>query len=392
MNLIKVQEGETLLLVPDFTEYAREGAYDPSRAPVFYNPKMEFSRDLAVLVLKAYSSKINRTMEICDPLAGVGVRGIRYAKEVSGVAKSLVSDLNGEAIPIILENVKINDLGEKVEVECKDANLLLAEHSEPGERFDFIDLDPFGTPMPFLDSAIRAIKNKGLIAITATDTAPLCGVYPKSCFRKYGAFPLRGDFCHELGLRILIGAAVMCAIRHDFGASVLLSYSVDHYFRTYIQVSLGAKKADSAASLLGYVTYCPNCGWRGTAPLNKTLTASCPSCQKAVKRAGPLWCGPLGDKSFISSLMDQDLSAMNTKKRIEKLLSLLVQECWMPPTYYPVDILSSKMKRSPPPVSSIIKKLMEMEYNATPTHFNPKAFKTDAPLNVIMDALKKAYH
>lgn len=35
---------------------------------------------------------------------------------------------------------------------------------EKGEwyyKFDYIDLDPFGSSIPFLDSAIQAIKNDG---------------------------------------------------------------------------------------------------------------------------------------------------------------------------------------------------------------------------------------
>jgi len=390
LRLIEVKEGETRLFVPDFTEYARKGAYDPSRTPVFYNPKMEFSRDLAVLALRSYINRINRSVTVCDPLAGVGVRGIRYAKEVEGVEKSTVGDLNKDAIPIILKNVKLNGLEEKVEVEHKDANLLLAAHSEPGKRFDFIDLDPFGTPVQFLDSAIRAIKNRGVIALTATDTAPLCGVYMKPCLRKYGALPLRGEFCHEVGLRIVIGSAVYASIKEDFGAMVLLSYSVDHYFRAYLQLELGAKKADASASLLGYIFYCPNCSWRDTAPLSGAMISSCPLCQKPLKRAGPLWCGPLGDKRFMQSILEQDLSSMNTKKRIEKILHLLIEESEMPPTYYSVDSLSSKIKRGPPPVSSIVQRLRERGYVASLTHFNPKAFKTNAPLDIIMETVKEA--
>ncbi|MCX8182492.1 MAG: tRNA (guanine(10)-N(2))-dimethyltransferase [Candidatus Methanomethyliaceae archaeon] len=390
MRLVEIKEGRTLLLVPDFAEYARKGAYDPSRAQVFYNPKMEFSRDLAVLALKSYINEINRDVAVCDPLAGVGVRGIRYAKEVDGVEKSVVGDLNKEAIPIILENVKINDLGGKVEVEHKDANLLLATHSEPGKRFDFIDLDPFGTPVPFIDSAIRAIKNKGIIALTATDTAPLCGVYVKPCLRKYGAFPLRCEFCHEVGLRILIGSAVFASIREDFGVMVLLSYSVDHYFRAYLQLFLGAKKADASASLLGYLLYCQNCSWRDTVPLSGKIIASCPLCQKPLKRAGPLWCGSLVDRRFLQSMMEQDLSSLNTKRRIEKMLRLLIEESGMPPAYYSADLLSSKLKRGPPPVSLIIQRLKERGHVASPTHFNPKAFKTDAPLDIIMEVIKEA--
>ncbi|MCX8169694.1 MAG: RsmD family RNA methyltransferase, partial [Candidatus Methanomethyliaceae archaeon] len=197
MRLIKVKEGTTILLVPDFSEYYRKGSYDPSRATVFYNPKMEFSRDIGVMVLREIA-KNRSNLLICDPLAGIGARGIRYTKEVEGISKCIINDINKSAIPIIMENIKINNL-ENIKVECKDANLLLIEHSKRGERFDFIDLDPFGSPVNFFEASIRALKNGGILAFTATDTAPLCGVHQKACFRKYGAISFKTEFCHEVG-------------------------------------------------------------------------------------------------------------------------------------------------------------------------------------------------
>ena len=66
----------------------------------------------------------------------------------------------------------------------KNLNVLLSEN-----RFDYIDIDPFGSPVGFVDSAMRSIKNGGVVACTATDTAALCGVYPRVCQRRYGAIP-----------------------------------------------------------------------------------------------------------------------------------------------------------------------------------------------------------
>jgi len=49
----------------------------------------------------------------------------------------------------------------------KDANKLMysaKKKVDQGEwyyKFDYIDLDPFGGCIPFLDSAIQAIKNDG---------------------------------------------------------------------------------------------------------------------------------------------------------------------------------------------------------------------------------------
>lgn len=383
MELVRIREGETELLTPDQSAFLVRGKFEPSLAPVFYNPRMEFSRDIAVLVLRLYSGTREKPLEVCDPLAGSGARGVRYAREVGNLSLAVVSDLNEEAIPLIRENARINGVEDKVIISCKDANLLLNEHAEPGRRFDFIDVDPFGTPSPFVDSAVRATKNGGVIALTATDTAPLCGIYPKACLRKYGGLPLRGEFCHEVGLRLMIGDAVTEALKYDFGSEVLLSYSADHYFRAYLRLSLGAKRGDESASKMGYILHCPACGWRSQATLGVPLQCSCPDCGGSPKRGGPLWLGGLGDKDFLSRLVSSDSSGMGTGKRIAKFLPLLLGELGLPPTYYLIDEMCSRMRRDVPPLLAVLERLAALGYRAAPTHFHPKAVKTDASASVV---------
>ncbi|MCU0373510.1 MAG: ATP-binding protein, partial [Ignavibacteria bacterium] len=41
--------------------------------------------------------------------------------------------------------------------------------------FDYIDIDPFGSPCPFLDAAIKRLSRGGILAVTATDTSALAG-------------------------------------------------------------------------------------------------------------------------------------------------------------------------------------------------------------------------
>ena len=36
-------------------------------------------------------------------------------------------------------------------------------------RYDVIDLDPYGTVAPFIDSAVQAVADGGLLCITSTD-------------------------------------------------------------------------------------------------------------------------------------------------------------------------------------------------------------------------------
>lgn len=65
-------------------------------------------------------------------------------------------------------------------------------------QFDAIDLDPYGCPSIFLDSAVQAIKDGGLLLVTATDMAVLAGNSPETCYSKYGAVSLRIKSCHEM--------------------------------------------------------------------------------------------------------------------------------------------------------------------------------------------------
>ena len=169
-----IKEGKVELLVPKLSAYGVVPSdYAPSRAPVFYNPVMEFNRDLSVLAFKAYQRMVNREISICEPLTSQGIRGIRYAAEIEGVNRVLLSDINSHAYELAKHNIQHNNLQDKITLKHKDANCVLSCNASPKKRFDIIDIDPFGTPVPYLDAAFRALKNKGLIAATATDLAPL---------------------------------------------------------------------------------------------------------------------------------------------------------------------------------------------------------------------------
>lgn len=61
--------------------------------------------------------------------------------------------------------------------EHRDTAVLLA----PAQAYDAIDLDPYGTPVQFLDSAVQAVSEGGLLAVTATDMAVLCGNSGEVC-------------------------------------------------------------------------------------------------------------------------------------------------------------------------------------------------------------------
>ena len=73
------------------------------KLPVFYNPVMKFNRDISILLLNA----IGKKMRIADPLAGSGVRAIRFVQELKTFDKIFVNDASETAVIAIKKNFKI---------------------------------------------------------------------------------------------------------------------------------------------------------------------------------------------------------------------------------------------------------------------------------------------
>ncbi len=387
-----VEEGRASVAVPRLEAYVKEGReYAPSRAPVFYNPLMELNRDIAVLALQAYQKLVDKEIFACEPLAGCGIRGVRFATEVEGVRRVVLNDLNPEASRLAQLNVERNKLTNRVTVMNEDANLLLSRYAAPRRRFDFIDVDPFGSPVRYLDSAIRALRDGGLLAITATDMAPLCGVHPKACVRKYGGKPLRTEYCHELALRLLIGCLAMMAAKHDVGIEVVFTHSTDHYIRLYILGHYGAKQADRGLGEMGHVLHCFACSHREASKgMFSPLRRECPECGSKLESAGPLWLGKLLDERFCM-LMESEAEERSLRqgKRIHRLLSRVREEAEAPITYYVIDKVCDQLGLPVPPMSEVLNGLEKVGFRALTTHFHNRGFRTDAPAKGVREVMAK---
>ena len=389
--VVEVREGKARFFIPDPKVFGEAGRLPPSRAPVFYNPRMSLNRDLAVLFLKAYQIKAGRTLKVCEPMAGCGVRGLRFALEVDGLERIVLNDLSRRAYELAKLNVKHNGLEGLISVENEDAHKLLCRYSSPRQRLDYVDLDPFGSPSPFLDSALRAVRSGGVLALTATDTAPLSGLHVKACMRKYLGKPLRVSYWREIAVRLLIGAALLSALRHDLAVNPLFSYGVDHYVRAYVEISRGAKEADKHLDYMGFILHCRNClrreVKRGLTPF---LPDRCGSCGSRLDYAGPLWLGRLVDKEFCEEMLRQvEGSTLENVKSTTKLIVRLIDEADAPLTYYVSDEVCERLKVPIPPINDIVSELNFRGYLSTRTHFHDRGFKTEASSETVLEVIKE---
>jgi tRNA (guanine26-N2/guanine27-N2)-dimethyltransferase len=380
---MEIREGRVKLEVPEPQSYRAEtGDYVPSRAEVFYNPHMEFCRDIGVAVACVASREL-KGLRVCDPLAGVGVRGLRYALEAEGVEEVLVNDRSPKACEFVRRNLELNSPDIEVGVSQGDANVVLFENSR---RFNFVDLDPFGSPAPFLDAACAALGRRGILALTATDTAPLCGTHPRACIRRYGAAPLRTEYCRELGIRILIGFAQRVAGKHELALKPVLVHSTRHYFRVYLRGEHRVTKVNEVLHRQGFVSHCFSCRRRWATAGLPVLRETC-VCGARLQHAGPVWLGPLGEPSFIRGVAEVVLEKRFKLSFHElKLLSLCLGEAMGPPTYYEINELSRLLRKAPVGLGRLIKYLEAEKYFASLTHFSPSGFKTDAPYERVVAA------
>ena len=110
-------------------------------------------------------------------------------------------------------------------------------HLERKDKYHVIDLDPYGCPAMYLDSAVRCVKDNGLLLVTATDMAVLAGNSPESCYVKYGSISLKIKSCHEMALRILLQTIQAHANRYGRYIEPILSISADFYIRVFVKVT-----------------------------------------------------------------------------------------------------------------------------------------------------------
>ncbi|OPX72414.1 MAG: tRNA (guanine(26)-N(2))-dimethyltransferase [Methanoregulaceae archaeon PtaB.Bin108] len=368
MELTEAKEGNTRFFIP---VQDTSHSFPPKTSPVFYNPRMEISRDATVLLVS-----ILKPSQYLDAMGASGIRGLRIASEC-GIPVS-INDRDRRAVALIERNAEM--LGIPVEVLHSDTNVLLS-----GKAYEAVDLDPFGSPAPFIDSGIRGSGR--YLFVTATDTAPLCGAHRNAGIRRYFAAAMNNEYHAETALRILLGFLVREAVKYDRGVEPLFCFSREHFVRVHARLQKGALAADRSIARMGYVMQCPSCPYREEQQGILPEPGSCPLCGAALRPIGPLWTGSIQENELLMQ-MESTLPAfsLGCSSQLQQLITTCRQE--LPFSYhYDYHVLARHLRVSPPPIRAVIKALVGDGYSATRVHYSGTALKTDAPLEVLLEAL-----
>ncbi|ENN71141.1 hypothetical protein HUJ04_007597 [Dendroctonus ponderosae] len=401
---------------------------------VFYNPVQEFNRDLSIIAIatfakllrqerhaknKQISDEDNLVVDIRSPgikyddglcileaLSATGLRSIRYAKEIPGINNIIANDISKEAVNDINNNIASNNVENLVTSSHNDATMLMYQHRRE-KQFDVIDLDPYGCPSIFLDSAVQSIKKGGLLLVTATDMAVLAGNSPETCYVKYGAISLKMKCCHEMAIRILLQCIEAHANRYSRYIEPILCVSADFYIRVFVRVHSGAAKCKNTTSKLSHVYHCTGCdgfelqplGMRKPHQKNNNLvkfclptgppvTRNCQQCGSPYHIGGPIWTAPIHSPDFVKQVLEAAPPYLGTFKRIRGILSMVLEELVDVPLYYTLDRLSNTIKVENPSMLTIRSAILNAGYQVSYTHTHKNSIKTNAPAHVIWDIMR----
>ncbi len=397
----------------------------------------------------------NPPFTILDALSATGLRALRYAKEIPFVTSVTANDLSAEATASIKINIQHNNLEHKISAATKDARQHMYSMSgqqspkQPGGhagKYDVIDLDPYGTAAPFLDSALQAIADGGLLCVTCTDSGVFASVgHLEKTFALYGGLPFRGPQSHEAGLRLVIHAVASSAARYSLAVEPLLSLSIDFYVRLFIRVKRSPAEVKFLAGKTMIVYNCDHgCGawstqllastkeqkgrkgdiyFKHSLALGPSTSELCEHCGFKTHVAGPMWAGPLHNNSFIQGILDLlpglDESTYATIPRIEGMLNTAFEEdisapppsgntpqpstqssttSFIPnnpvavephPFFIIPSTLSKVLHCQTPSEDELRGALKHLNYRISRSHAKPGSIRTDAPWSVIWEVMRE---
>eukprot|EP00978_Attheya_sp_CCMP212_P013364 scaffold33622_cov51-Attheya_sp.AAC.5 len=372
---------------------------------------------------------------VLDALAASGLRSIRYIEEIPGVQQVLINDLDPTAVEQAKHNIEYNQLSDKlitdedstksgIRVQVGDATHVMYMHrripglkklsssqAEQKDQLDVIDLDPYGSAAPFLDGAVQAVVDGGLLCITCTDMAALGGSHPETCYGRYGSMPIpRGRYLQELALRILLSSIATAAARYGRTMKPILSVGMNFYVRVFVEIYDDKASVNKLSLNIGQVYQSTQCPTFFTVPHGQYGSKSrniyqpnrsppepcCPDTGGPFKMAGPAWLGPLHDLEVVNEALERLeetpssrlIEALHTKTKIHGLLTVVSEELPDVPLYYTLPDLCHTLHCDMPPLQQVKAALVNAGYRVSVYHKEAQAIKTDAPSRIVWDILR----
>ncbi|CAI8594215.1 unnamed protein product [Vicia faba] len=343
---------------------------------------------------------------VLEALSASGLRALRYAREVEGIGQVVALDNDPASVEACRRNIQFNGSVaiSKVESHLADARVYMLANPK---EFDVVDLDPYGSPSVFLDSAVQAVADGGILMCTATDMAVLCGGNGEVCYSKYGSYPTKGKYCHEMALRIVLASIESHANRYKRYIVPVLSVQKDFYLRVFVRIYTSASAMKNTPLKLSYVYQCTGCDSFHLQPLGRASTKNasvrylpgfgpvvpqdCTDCGKKFIMGGPIWSAPIHDQEWVASIIT-DVNRMKSSypayEHISAILNTISEELPDVPLFLSLHNLCATLKCTSPSAVIFRSAVINAGYRISRSHVCAIGLKSDAPMDVIWDIMR----
>ena len=347
----------------------------------FYNPQSKLVRDLGILAAIAYKQN-NHSLRILDTLGGCGVRSLRYWLE-SNADYIWLNEGNPELNPLLRENLNLAIAAGSCKITHHDAHRLFFQCYSARDYYDLVDVDCFGSAVPYLSTMLWATKIGGLMYLTSTDGRTLTGHLPENSLQVYGAVARSHPAAHEQGLRLIIGSVQQQAATKGLGVEPIFSFFTGKTYRLMLRLQA---KPNLNLKNYGWLAYCHSCGNYQTVSARKIGKVNCSCDNPTVILSGAMWLGKLHHPQQLQCL--QTIAQHLEWHEAANLLAVMSAEADFPPYFYTLREIGTRGKIDIPKRSRLIAALRNRGYPAVITHINPQAIKTNADLNTCIAIAK----
>lgn len=324
---------------------------------MFYNRAMAFDRDLNVAVVRALRIAGARLATGWEMMGASGARGLRLVHEATGFERFDLTERQPEAAELLARNAA------RYASEGARAHRGDALDGPPAGPCDYVDLDPYGTPVPYLAAALAATRPDGVLAITATDQRVFAGAERGVAETRYGGRPVRGRLGPEGGLRLVLATVGRAADSAARRIEPVVAYVGDHHVRAYVRVRPGRRPLPVRAI--------DPLEWSGP-PLGEGAPF------------GPMWLGPLWDPAIADALAPIE-GAAEPALLVRWIAGAREEARVDVPFFYESNTLAHALRLpAPPSTDLLVDRLRAQGHRAARSRVRGGAFRTDAPFAAVV--------
>ncbi len=426
------REGRTLCRLARDPSESGAGPAAKGQDVVFHNPAMSGSRTRSVLLLQhCIEAGLlgDGSIYALDGLSATGLRARRWLNELPAQSAARISATMGDMDPVAISWAM--RCHEEFPPEHGEGELLphlgdlrksVLEHGR-----HWVDIDPYGSPLPFLDTAIQSLARRGIAEISATDSAALTGSSKNALLRRYGARVKTDGLAHDSGLRVLLATVARTAARHERSIEPLLSIWESHHLRVSVRVLRSIEGANDVECSLGWRVACPTSeevsssieyGLQPETSLNSLpmhcfLPLSHPVDRSDKRISGPMWTGSVGQTEAMASLTEERALELcgptaieddpvgwterdfeYERRRVIRSVRHISEESGVidAPHLILVDELASWLgSGSPPSPRVMVETLCRAGHRAAVAHYGKPAFRTDAPWDTVVGTSREVH-